>query len=225
METTTEKQQPYNGQLISVAHSDTIRLLEVYVKRSLSLNDGTLQDKRPKKKEKWVTMPTKKRRHSSDPSLHLAEGLKDGDIGTFAAVEPPKMQPELPPVESKKLTKKSKKKKKPSFWRGFLGLFSRKSNEDKDEEQANPSEPPETSSGEEDSVTKCLPPTAPAPPQKRKTTRRKSLKRRLSKPRISLIKPSKQELGKELNLTDIRVEGTFVTHIFSYISISIYIYM
>ncbi|KAG8007600.1 hypothetical protein GBF38_013213 [Nibea albiflora] len=84
METQTENQRPNNGQLIYVPHKDTIRLLEVYVKRSLSLNDGTLRDTKLRRKEKWVTMPTKQRRHSSDPSLHFPEGFNYEDTAAVS---------------------------------------------------------------------------------------------------------------------------------------------
>ncbi|KAK5933617.1 hypothetical protein CgunFtcFv8_014082 [Champsocephalus gunnari] len=145
METQTEKQRPHNGQLIYVPHKDTIRLLEAYVQRSLSLNDGTLGHRRAEKKEKWVTMPRKLRRHSSDPSSYLVDGLKDdGEIGTFYPAETLAVEPEKPQKEIEKPTKKSKKNKKPSFWKSFLGLFSRKNNQDNDEEDS-PPEIPEAS--------------------------------------------------------------------------------
>ncbi|XP_039972259.1 uncharacterized protein LOC120783368 [Xiphias gladius] len=213
MEMQTEKQRPNNGQLISVPHKDTIRLLEVYVKRSLSLNDGALGEERSGRKEKWVTK--KPRRHSSDPSLHLAEGLDDRETGVFSAFEPPANQPETCPEESEKPAKKSRKNKKQSFWKDILSFFSRKSNEDKDEEQASPSETPKDSTAEvaSDAATACLPAT-PVTSQKKKSMRRKSLKRRFSKRRLSLIKPNKP--GKDLipaDITDIeaviRVEPTY----------------
>ncbi|XP_042352683.1 uncharacterized protein LOC121950669 [Plectropomus leopardus] len=203
METQTETQRPNNGQLIFVPHKDTIRLLEVYVKRSLSLNEGTLGDRKAGRKEKWVTMPRKQRRHSSDPSIHLGEGLNDEEIGPFAAVEPQVDHPETRPEELEKPAKKSKKNKKPSFWKSFLGIFSRKSSDDKDEEQDSPSEIPEAPSVEEasESVVTCLP-TTPAISQRKKSMGRKSIKRRFSKRRISVIKPF-----KDLNVADItRVE-------------------
>lgn len=205
MEAQTENQRPNNGQLISVPHKDTIRLLEVYVKRSLSLNDGTLGDKRTRRKEKWVTMPRKQRRHSSDPSLHLAEGLNDEEIGTFApVVEPPASQPATPHEDSEKPGKKSKKSKKPSFWKNLFGIFNRKSSE---EEEDSPSEIPEISQAEKvsDSATTCLP-TTPVTLQKRKSMKRKNMKRRFSKRRLSMTKLNKP--GKDLNPADItRVEA------------------
>ncbi|XP_070758673.1 apoptosis facilitator Bcl-2-like protein 14 [Enoplosus armatus] len=206
METQTETQRPNNSQLIFVPHKDTIRLLEVYVKRSLSVNDGTLENRRAERKEKWVTMPRKQRRHSSDPSLHLSGGLNDEEIGTFSAVEPPPNQLEICPEEPEKRTKKPKKNKKTSFWKSLFGIFYRKNNEEKDEEQDGPSEIPEVSQAEEasDAVTTCLP-TTPVLTQKRKSMRRKSLRRRFSKRRLSLTKPNKP--GKDLNPADItRVE-------------------
>ncbi|XP_032370249.1 uncharacterized protein LOC116688356 [Etheostoma spectabile] len=204
METQTETQRPNNGQLIFVPHKDTIRLLEVYVKRSLSVNDGTQGDKRAGRKEKWVTMPIKLRRHSSDPSLHLADGLNDKKIGTFAAVELPAAPPEKCPEEAEKPAKKSKKNKKPSFWKSFLGIFSRKSDEELDDEQDGPLEVAKASSAE-DTVTTCLPIT-PDISLRRKATRKKSIIRRFSKRRISLTKQNKP--GKDLHPADItRVEA------------------
>ncbi len=209
METQTETQRPNNGQLIFVPHKDTVRLLEVYVKRSLSLNDGTLGDRRTKKKEKWVTMPRKERRHSSDPSLHLAEGFKDAEISTFSAVESPTNMPKTLPEEPEKPTKKSKKSKKPSFWKSLFGIFYRKSSEQKDDELDGPSEVPEVSQAEEtpDAVTTFLP-TTPVDSQRKKFPRTKSIKRRFSKRRLSLAKINKS--SKDLNPADItRVEGKF----------------
>ncbi|XP_037643495.1 uncharacterized protein LOC119498572 [Sebastes umbrosus] len=207
METHTEAQRPGNGQLIFVPHKDTIRLLEVYVKRSLSVNDGTEVNRKARRKDKWVTMPRKQRRHSSDPSLHLSDGFNDGEIGVFSAVEPAADQPEVRLEESEKPTKKSKKnKKKPSLWKSFLGIFSRNSSDERDEEQDSPSEIPMASSGDEasDVMTTCLP-TTPAISQKRKSFRRKSIKRRLSR-RLSLTRPNR--IVKDLIPADItRVEA------------------
>ncbi|XP_033939466.1 apoptosis facilitator Bcl-2-like protein 14 [Pseudochaenichthys georgianus] len=203
METQTEKQRPHNGQLIYVPHKDTIRLLEAYVQRSLSLNDGTLGHRRAEKKEKWVTMPRKLRRHSSDPSSYLVDGLKDdGEIGTFYPAETLAVEPEKPQKEIEKPTKKSKKNKKPSFWKSFLGLFSRKNNQDNDEEDS-PPEIPEAS----DTVTPSQP-TTPFSSPKRKSMRRKSLKRRFSKRRISLNKSNR--IG-QLNSADITRVESFVS--------------
>lgn len=179
------------SQVIFVPHKDTVRLLEVYVKRSLSVNDGSVEERRYRKKEKWVTK--KQRRHSSDPSLHLLEGLKDIDKGLFSAVEPSTNELETFPEEPKKETRKSKKNKKPSFWKSIVGFFSWKSAEEGDEKQDGPSEtskdlPTEVTS--EDVIT-CMP-SPPASAQK-KVKRRRSLKRRFSKKRLSLIKPNKPD--------------------------------
>ncbi|XP_073324742.1 uncharacterized protein [Pagrus major] len=208
METQTENQRPdsnNNGQLISVPHKDTIRLLEVFVTRSLSLNDGALGSKK-ERKDKWVTMPNRQRRHSSDPSIHLMElqGSSDEDIGPFSVIEPPASVPDTVPEEPEKPPKKSKNKK-PSFWKSFVGFFSRKNSEEKDEDEDNRSEMPAVVKAEEslsDAVTNCLPATT-ATLQKKKSTRRKSIKRRFSKRRRSTIR-----LNKDLNTADIsRVEA------------------
>lgn len=192
---TQDKQRPINGQLISVNHKDTIRLLEVYVKRSLSLNDGSLGTRAAERKGKWVAMPARARRHSSDPSLHLAEGFNDNDIAVCSAFEPPTKQPEPAPEDSEKPTKKPKKVKKPSFWKSVMSFFSRKGNEDKDEEHDSPSDTSEAS----DPGTTCLP--VPTATLQKKPTRRKSLKRRFSKRRLSLIRINKA--SKDLNPADI----------------------
>ncbi|XP_008278474.1 uncharacterized protein LOC103356181 [Stegastes partitus] len=197
MEMQEEKERPEIGQLISVPHKDTIRLLEVYVKRSLSLNDGALKDKRAEKKQKWVTMPKRHRRHSSDPSLHLAEGLSDGRIGDFSEVDPSKNVPETCPEEPEKPKKKKKKSKKPSLWKSFIGFFSQKSNKDKDEDEDEDS-PPEMSESAV-AANDCQPAT-PVTPRK-KSMKRKSIRRRFSKKHITLIKPNKP--GKELVPDDI----------------------
>lgn len=206
METQTDNHKPGHGQLILVPRKDTVRLLEVYVKRSLSLNDGSLGDKKARRKEKWVTVPRKHRLHSSDPSIHLIEDLNDEDIGPFSAVESSTKEPETiyeePEKPTKKLTKKSKKNKKPSFWKNVIGFFSRLGSEEKSEDEDGPAETPAVPQAEEpfDSLSTCLP-TTPVASQKRKLMRKKSKMRRLSKRRISLK-------NKSIHLTDItRVDG------------------
>lgn len=201
METQSEKQKTNNnGQLILVPHKDTIRLLEVYVKRSLSLNDGGLEGKRAERKAKWVTMPRKQRRHSSDPSIHLSDGLADGEIGTFAGVEPQANLPETLP-EQKGKHKKSKKIKKPSLWKSFLGIFSRKDADEKDDEQATPAEVPETSTIDE--AFEVVPTVTVASVPRRKSTKRRDKKKRLSR-KLSLLISNKLE---DVNLADISVEA------------------
>ncbi|KAK7916448.1 hypothetical protein WMY93_012209 [Mugilogobius chulae] len=157
MDTQTNKQKlNNNGQLIQVPHKDTIRLLEVYVKRSLSLNDGTPESKKAERKAKWVTLRTKHRRHSTN-----------GEIGTFAGVEPQANLanlPETPTEEKEKSTKKSKKLKKSSLWKTFLGIFSRKKIDEKDEDQDSPAELPQTSTDDE-AFEACPPPACPPQPQ------------------------------------------------------------
>ncbi|XP_035005564.1 uncharacterized protein LOC118103018 [Hippoglossus stenolepis] len=197
METHTYKQGLNNGQLIFVPHKDTIRLLEVFVKRSLSVNDGSLSSKRNQRKEKWVTK--KERRHSSDPSLHSADGFSK--IGTFSPVGPFTALPDTFPKEPEKRKKRSKKNKKSSFWKNIVGFFSGKNSEDKDEEQESATEPSRDSMLEpaSEAAITCLP-TAPAASLK-KSSRTKSLRRRFSRRRMSLIKPNRP--GKDLIAADI----------------------
>lgn len=201
METQLEKPKPNsNGPLILVNHKDTIRLLEVYVKRSLSLNDGSMVAKRAGRKAKWVTLTQKLRRHSSDPSIHLSDGLADGEIGPFAAVQPRANLPETTPEEKKK-HKKSKKIKKPSLWKSFLGIFSRKDADEKDDEQGTPAEVPESSTNDE--AFETMPTATAASVPRRRSTKRWDKKRRLSR-KLSLLKSNKLE---DVSLADISVGG------------------
>ncbi|XP_060899357.1 uncharacterized protein LOC132978241 [Labrus mixtus] len=195
METQTQQQSTNNNaQLISVPHKDTVRLLEVYVKRSLSLNDRTLGDVKGARKEKWVTLPKKLRRHSSDPSFDLL-GLNIVESGGFSGVDTPLDQPE---TSHKELEKPNKKIKKRSFWKNVISLISWKSMEE--EEEDSPSEIPEASKDGEtsDVTTQCLP-TTPVTVQKRKAMKRKSLRRRFSK--RTLTKHNKS--AKDVNPAEI----------------------
>lgn len=193
METQTEKQRPSHGQLISVPHKDTIRLLEVYVKRSLSLNDGTLGTKRAGKKEKWVTMARRHRRSSSDPSLFLAEGVDLENTDVFSGVQPLADVPEKLAEDLEKI-KRTKKNKKPSFLKTLFGFFTRKNDDDSDEDENCPSEV----SAASEPVTTCMP-TTPAASQKRRKSLRRKRSKRLSK-RAS-------KLGKDLITADITGVG------------------
>lgn len=191
-----ENQRSVNGQLISVPHRDTIRLLEVYVKRSLSLNDSEYDDKECKRKEKWVTNPRRKRLHSSDPSIHVPE-LPDGiEVGPFTVFNSPSEQPEKTDRESQKNTRKSKKNRKSSFWKNLVGFFSLKS-EEKSEEEDGPLGIPEVPQpqGSSDSVTTGVPNTPNAEKQKKKILRKKSTRRRFSKQKGSLTKHNRS--GKD----------------------------
>lgn len=201
METEAEKHKSNNnGQLILVPHKDTIRLLEVYLKRSLSLNDGALEGKRAGRKAKWVTMPQKQRRHSSDPSIHLSDGFADGEIGPFAGVEPGvEPQANLPETLPEQ-KKKRKKSKKPSLWKSFLGIFSRKDSDEKDDEQGTPATVPDTNTN--DGAFEAVP-TAVAATVPRRKSKRRVKKRSLSR-RLSLLKSNKLV---DVNPADISVEA------------------
>lgn len=189
MEQKAETQKSVNGQLISVNHRDTIRLLEVYVKRSLSLNDSEYGEKKPKRKEKWVTNPRRSRLHSSDPSIHVPEVPKDQEIGPFTVFRSSLDYPEKTDEESQKSTKKSTKTKKGSFWKNLLVFFSLKGNEEKSEEEDGPPEIPDIPQPEglSDGVT-SYPPNTPNASQKKKMLRKKPMRRRFSKQKLSLPK-------------------------------------
>lgn len=204
--------RPSNGQLIFVPHKETIRLLEVYVKRSLSLNDGTLGDKKTRRKEKWVTISRKQRRHSSDPSIHLTEGSNDSDVGLFYAVDSESKEPETIFEEPVKPNKKSKKIKKPSLFKNLFNIFSRKSTEEKSEDEEGPLETPVDPKveGSSDSLSNCLP-TTPSSSLRRRSSRKKSRQRRFSKRLNSRV--NKQNIHPDIT----RVDGKFQQDLFELI--------
>ncbi|XP_043977022.1 uncharacterized protein LOC122833490 isoform X2 [Gambusia affinis] len=192
METATEKQRPAHGQIISVPHKDTVRLLEVYVKRSLSLNEGSLRPKKAGTKEKWVTLSKRYRRSSSDPSLHLHEALNHSESSVPPVAEPQMYETMKDPEESEEpenKIQKTKKTKKPSFWKTLRGIFK---NEDKEEDQDSLSEVFDNSN----QSTNCQATTQIF--FQKKSFRKKSLTRKLSK-RQSL---RSIKFGKDVNSTD-----------------------
>ncbi|KAK6321760.1 hypothetical protein J4Q44_G00087360 [Coregonus suidteri] len=152
----TEKAMPKNAQLLSIGHKDTCRLLEVYVKRSISLNDGTRENQRsPTKPQKWVTLSEKHRRvrrHSRDTLITLEPSTPDVGIASSTPPDEEVAIPNVPRVENpgpadiaenetsteleNKSKKGKKKSKKTSLWKGFLGFFSAKGSDKKDEQES-----------------------------------------------------------------------------------------
>ncbi|KAK6318827.1 hypothetical protein J4Q44_G00100380 [Coregonus suidteri] len=162
----TEKKMPKQAQLLYLGHKDTSHLLEVYVKRSISLNDGTCEDQRsPTKPRKWVTLSEKHRRvhrHSIDSLVTFGPSkLDEGnatstppDEGNATSTPPDEgfAIPNAAPVEipgpadileieastelENKFKEGKKKSKKTSLWKGFLGFFSRKGSDKKDEHES-----------------------------------------------------------------------------------------
>lgn len=108
----TDEDKFQGSQLIYVSRKDTTRLLEVYVKRSISLNDGPAQVKRKDQLKKWTSATGKKlRRHSSDSSIIL-NSLNDGDVESKALVDAPAPQSIKSVEEEEKPRKEAKKKSK-----------------------------------------------------------------------------------------------------------------
>ncbi|XP_016143173.1 uncharacterized protein [Sinocyclocheilus grahami] len=107
---TDQHTQP-TTQLLSVGEKDRKRLLEVYVKGSLSLNDGSQCPLRQEQRShKWVAITERKtrdRKHSSDTSLNLTSQASISDEGI-------RYEPLTEPQMDKKETSSEKKSKK---WR------------------------------------------------------------------------------------------------------------
>lgn len=116
----------HTPQLLSVGEKDKKRLLEVYVKRSLSLNDGSQcpprQDDRARK---WVAITEKKTRDRKHTSLNLTSqaSISDENIRYESILEPQLDKKEM------SYEKKSKKwKVKGSLRRNDGSNGSQKSN-------------------------------------------------------------------------------------------------
>ncbi|KAJ8399578.1 hypothetical protein AAFF_G00409890 [Aldrovandia affinis] len=180
MQSTDQGTDP-QPQLLSLGRNDATRLLEVYVKRSLSLNDGPARGWKPgAKPHKWVTLAEKKRRHSSDSSAHLwpdeveaviISGFEPAhtdypmdtptDAPKDAPMDSPKEKPRASHLENsteqeqdrKPPKKGAKKSKKPSLIKSFLNLFSRKGSEKKEERKSSSPE----------RVGSLTPPDTPSP--------------------------------------------------------------
>ncbi|XP_076870289.1 uncharacterized protein LOC143521379 [Brachyhypopomus gauderio] len=85
--TLAEQTKQHTPQVLSVGEKDRKRLLEVYVKRSLSLNDGALGRQR-RQQSKWVTRAPQDRRertHSSISSFHFSASDSEEDPGGHEA--------------------------------------------------------------------------------------------------------------------------------------------
>lgn len=106
-------------QLLFVGPKDSKRLLEVYVKRSLSLNDGShCPPRRERRTRKWVTAAEQnktERKHSSDISLHFKLSDSEEDVGEDEAFSEPETD-RKPHVESE-TTRLNLWKKKHTFSR------------------------------------------------------------------------------------------------------------
>ncbi|XP_072540749.1 uncharacterized protein [Salminus brasiliensis] len=112
----TEQTAQSGPQVLLVGEKDSKRLLEVYVKRSLSLNDGAQHPhRRERRTNKWVTLAEKNkkdRKHSSDTSLHLNISDSEEDLGkdeAFSEPETGKLQEtaEKPEHKSKRWRKRA----------------------------------------------------------------------------------------------------------------------
>ncbi|KAL0978774.1 hypothetical protein UPYG_G00175000 [Umbra pygmaea] len=143
---------PKKAQLLSLGRKDTSRLLDVYVRRSISLNDGTCEEQRKNRKSrKWVTMSQKRLqgcRPSSYPSVTSVQNM--GDEGQARSTPSDRTVPYVSPeiisgpvdvkefetsTEVESMSKEGKQSKKSSFWKSFLGFFTKKGS-DKDEESS-----------------------------------------------------------------------------------------
>ncbi|KAG7256477.1 hypothetical protein CRUP_015316 [Coryphaenoides rupestris] len=217
MEMPTEWKESSNGQLIFINRKDSNRLLEVYVKRSLSLTEGYLSPESPggpeQRKSKWVNVrPRRLRRHSSDSILHSPSG-KDAveDLVLEGGLTPPPPTPTGPPADlfplqpsgmfrmhdeeaaKEKVKEKevkpevsvSKKRRKPSLWKSFLGLFSKKWEEEEEEEEKEVEEIPRgvavgegfPSREELSGISAACLPLAPGTGQQKKSRRKRGSKK------------------------------------------------
>lgn len=117
----------HTPQLLSVGEKDKKRLLEVYVKRSLSLNDGSqFPRRREDRSRKWVAITEQKRDHKST-SLNLTSqaSISDEDIRYESVIE---SEPQLDKKETSSEKKSKKWRIKGSLRRNDGSNVSQKSN-------------------------------------------------------------------------------------------------
>ncbi|KAJ8370370.1 hypothetical protein SKAU_G00103980 [Synaphobranchus kaupii] len=123
--------------LLSMGRRDTRRLLEVYVKRSLSLNDGSLL----RQKDSKFRIVAKGFKHgtsrsSSDGSAHprRLRLCKVSQVLSTIEASPTEYPAEgsLPSYKDRERSLREKVRKNPSVLKRFLGLFSRKDREEKE---------------------------------------------------------------------------------------------
>ncbi|XP_026795062.2 uncharacterized protein LOC113541997 [Pangasianodon hypophthalmus] len=104
-------------QMLFVGAKDSKRLLEVYVKRSLSLNDGShCPPRRERRPDKWVTVAEqdkRERKHSSDISLHFKPLGSEEDLDEDKAFSEPETDKNSQ-VETETTDNRSKRWKKKS---------------------------------------------------------------------------------------------------------------
>ncbi|XP_048098318.1 uncharacterized protein LOC125294032 [Alosa alosa] len=180
---------PPSPQLLFLGQKSTKRLLEVYVKRTLSLNDNTARPQRVKPR-KWVIVDSKGnriRKASSDSSTYRlsreisqTEPKEPSTDTTNDSHQTKSKKTEIKP-QTQRITKKA------SILRSFISLFSRKNHE-----AQNSASVPDTPvfSGPADGcfATDACPPVPEMPKTEGdgKTLRHsKSIKKRLSLKKLS----------------------------------------
>ncbi|XP_018580814.1 apoptosis facilitator Bcl-2-like protein 14 [Scleropages formosus] len=150
-------------ELLALPSQDATRLLEVYVKRSLSLNDGAVANRKPqvKLRRSGTVVENHSRicRQESNASTRPAAAKVVAEVSRPA---PSKSSgPVMPEVSAKLglMSKKSeKKRKKPSFLKSILSLFSRRASEKSEEEEAKPVKTGAAAATQQSSFTaSCLP--------------------------------------------------------------------
>ncbi|XP_062397544.1 uncharacterized protein LOC134087804 [Sardina pilchardus] len=173
---------PPSPQLLFLGQKSTKRLLEVYVKRTLSLNDNTARPQRAKNR-KWVIVDSKGnriRKASSDSSTYrLSREISQS--------EPKELNTDTTNDSSQTIIKPRTRKiaKKPSILRGFISLFSRKNHEVQNSATV-PDSPVFSGPADGCSATDPCPPDIPGTERDGNTLRHsKSIKKRLSLKKLS----------------------------------------
>ncbi|XP_007253400.3 uncharacterized protein LOC103030054 [Astyanax mexicanus] len=130
MSLTDQTAQP-SPQLLLVGEKDSKRLLEVFVKRSLSLNDGAQHPHHRKhQKHKWITLDERNKRdrkHSSDTSIHLNTLNSEEDLDKYEAFSEPETERKLKPTVEQPQNKSKQKNKKVTLGRNDGSTASQKS--------------------------------------------------------------------------------------------------
>ncbi|XP_041084840.1 apoptosis facilitator Bcl-2-like protein 14 isoform X2 [Polyodon spathula] len=185
---------PLDPRLLSLGRKDAERVLELYVRRSLSLNDGPGRDRKPRGRggdRRGAKNVKGEVRRSISELDHLGPS---SEVGKEVKVP---VEPKLSESPTRSVTplgsstekpKKASKKGKKSVLKGLFSFFWKKSSEEKEDQEPTSEEKPASGSTESQGAPAgCLPvtrqfsedhysPTTPRPakPLKRKSTLRKS---------------------------------------------------
>ncbi|KAG5274921.1 hypothetical protein AALO_G00141620 [Alosa alosa] len=163
--------------LLYVGQQDTSRLLEVYVKRSLSLNDGPSNGRRAG--GKWVTLAERNkrdRRHSSDTSIPLMVDAEELPNAAFR------------PVCESQTDEKASDQKKNTLKKRWMSFRDKGRRPSKLSKSSKPASPEGKTAEDETTAVSNLESSTEKKEEEGKRRREKKSKPKTKKPKVSFWK-------------------------------------